>query len=136
MTDLALKPAVAEEVSGRSLWQDAVARLVRNRAAVASLVLLSIVMVMAVFAPFLSPMAVPVPGNDAPKVEDVPPTAPPATTLTLTAWWAVSVASPPAESTCETLPTMALPGRSVVVPPLARSHAEMRVVWEFCVTGM
>ena len=55
MTDLALKPAVAEEVSGRSLWQNAVARLVRNRAAVASLVLLSIVMVMAVFAPFLSP---------------------------------------------------------------------------------
>lgn len=54
MTDLALKPA-AEEIAGRSLWQDALARLLRNRAALVSLVLLAIVALMALFAPWLSP---------------------------------------------------------------------------------
>jgi hypothetical protein len=31
MTDLALKPAAVEEIAGRSLWQDALARLLRSR---------------------------------------------------------------------------------------------------------
>jgi oligopeptide transport system permease protein len=44
-----------EEVKGRSLWQDALARLLRNKAAVVSMVLLGIIAVMAVFAPLLSP---------------------------------------------------------------------------------
>ena len=44
-----------EEVKGRSLWQDALARLLRNKAAVVSMVVLGIVAVMAVFAPLLSP---------------------------------------------------------------------------------
>lgn len=55
MTDLALKPAAAEEIAGRSLWQDALARLLRNRAALVSLILLAIVALMALFAPWLSP---------------------------------------------------------------------------------
>jgi len=49
--------ARVEEFEGRSLWQDARARLFRNKAAVASLVVLGIIMVMAVFAPLLSPHA-------------------------------------------------------------------------------
>ena len=55
MTDVALKPTAAEEIAGRSLWQDALARLLRNRAAVVSLVLLAVVTLMALFAPWLSP---------------------------------------------------------------------------------
>lgn len=43
-----------EEVAGRSLWQDARTRLFRNKAAVVSMVILSIITVMAVFAPYLS----------------------------------------------------------------------------------
>ncbi len=43
------------EVEGRSLWQDALARLLRNRAAVASMIVLGVIAVMAVFAPWLSP---------------------------------------------------------------------------------
>src|SRR5262245_29291789 len=44
-----------EEIAGRSLWQDALARLRRNRAAVVSLVILSIIALLALFAPWLSP---------------------------------------------------------------------------------
>jgi oligopeptide transport system permease protein len=44
-----------EEIAGRSLWQDALARLKRNRAAVASLAILAFVALLAVFAPLLSP---------------------------------------------------------------------------------
>jgi oligopeptide transport system permease protein len=57
MADLALKPdtVAKEEIAGRSLWQDAVARLLRNRAAVVGLVVLAVVTLMAIFAPFLSP---------------------------------------------------------------------------------
>ena len=55
MTDLALKPAAVEEIAGRSLWQDALARLLRNRAALVSLILLAVVALMALFAPWLSP---------------------------------------------------------------------------------
>jgi len=40
---------------GRSLWQDARRRLFKNRAAVASLIILSIILLLAIFAPFLSP---------------------------------------------------------------------------------
>jgi oligopeptide transport system permease protein len=45
----------AEEVKGRSLWQDALARLLRNKAAVVSMVVLGVIALMAVFAPLLSP---------------------------------------------------------------------------------
>lgn len=45
----------AGELKGRSLWQDALARLLRNRAAVVSLVLLGVIALMAIFAPLLSP---------------------------------------------------------------------------------
>jgi oligopeptide transport system permease protein len=47
--------ASGEEIAGRSLWQDARARLMRNRAAVASLVFLAVIALLAVFAPLLSP---------------------------------------------------------------------------------
>jgi oligopeptide transport system permease protein len=43
------------EVEGRSLWQDARRRLFRNKAAVVSMVLLALILVGAVFAPWLSP---------------------------------------------------------------------------------
>jgi oligopeptide transport system permease protein len=47
--------AAVEEVKGRSLWQDALTRLLRNKAAVVSLVVLGVIAVMAIFAPLLSP---------------------------------------------------------------------------------
>jgi oligopeptide transport system permease protein len=47
----------SEAIAGRSLWQDALARLKRNRAAVASLAILGIVALLAVLAPLLSPYA-------------------------------------------------------------------------------
>jgi oligopeptide transport system permease protein len=51
-------PAAAlEEIAGRSLWQDALARLRRNRAAVVSLVVLAVIALLAIFAPYLSPHA-------------------------------------------------------------------------------
>ena len=46
--------AGVKEFQGRSLWQDARARLFRNKAAVVSMVVLSIIALMAVFAPLLS----------------------------------------------------------------------------------
>ena len=46
-----------EAIAGRSLWQDALRRLKRNRAAVASLAILAVVALLAVFAPLLSPYA-------------------------------------------------------------------------------
>src|SRR2546423_1172100 len=57
MTILAIPPSLAagEEIAGRSLWQDALARLLRNRAAVVSLVLLAVIALPAVFAPVLRP---------------------------------------------------------------------------------
>jgi oligopeptide transport system permease protein len=55
MTIAVAPPAAAEEIAGRSLWQDAYARLKRNRAAVVSLVVLAVIMLLAVFAPLLSP---------------------------------------------------------------------------------
>ena len=45
------------ELKGRSLWGDARARLLRNRAAMASIIILGIIVLLAVFAPLLSPHA-------------------------------------------------------------------------------
>ncbi len=43
------------EIQGRSLWQDAWRRLLQNKAAVVSMVLLAIITIMAILAPWLSP---------------------------------------------------------------------------------
>jgi oligopeptide transport system permease protein len=50
-----LKPI--EEIKGRSLWVDARRRLFTNRAAVAGMAVLSVIAVLALFAPLLSPFA-------------------------------------------------------------------------------
>jgi oligopeptide transport system permease protein len=47
----------SEEIMGRSLWVDARRRLLNNRAAVASMVILALVAMLAVLAPLLSPFA-------------------------------------------------------------------------------
>jgi oligopeptide transport system permease protein len=47
----------SEEVKGRSLWVDARRRLLRNRAAMASLIILSLIALLALLAPLLSPFA-------------------------------------------------------------------------------
>src|SRR6266550_1137187 len=47
----------AQAVKGRSLLADARRRLFRNKAAVASMILLAIIALMALLAPFLSPYA-------------------------------------------------------------------------------
>jgi oligopeptide transport system permease protein len=47
----------AEAVRGRSLWVDARRRLFRNKAAVVGMIILGIVALMAIFAPWLSPYA-------------------------------------------------------------------------------
>ena len=59
MTDTAIPPIIAagEEVKGRSLWVDAWRRLRRNRAAVASIVILALVAFASVVAPLLSPFS-------------------------------------------------------------------------------
>jgi oligopeptide transport system permease protein len=44
-------------VKGRSLWDDALRRLMRNRAAVSGMVLLAVLVVLAVVGPFLAPYA-------------------------------------------------------------------------------
>jgi oligopeptide transport system permease protein len=43
------------EIKGRSLWQDAWQRLLQNKAALASVVILLIITLMIIFAPYLSP---------------------------------------------------------------------------------
>jgi oligopeptide transport system permease protein len=57
MSLAARRDALADvaEVRGRSLWQDARRRLLRNRAAVVSMVVLAIIAGLALFAPWLSP---------------------------------------------------------------------------------
>ena len=55
MTVRAALPVTVEEITGRSLWQDALARLKRNRAAVVSLVLFAVIALLALFAPLFSP---------------------------------------------------------------------------------
>jgi oligopeptide transport system permease protein len=55
---LALRPealGAPGAIEGRSLWQDARRRLFRNRAAVVSMVILTIIALLALFAPLLSP---------------------------------------------------------------------------------
>jgi oligopeptide transport system permease protein len=47
----------AQELKGRSLWLDARARLLRNRAAVAGIAILALIALLAVLAPLLSPYA-------------------------------------------------------------------------------
>ena len=47
--------APVAEIKGRSLWADAWRRLVRNKAALVSMVLLAVIVLMAVLAPLLSP---------------------------------------------------------------------------------
>jgi oligopeptide transport system permease protein len=55
MSDITLQPAGAmEEVRGRSLWADAMRRLLRNKAAVASAIILTIIGLSAIFAPYLA----------------------------------------------------------------------------------
>ncbi|MGH1478904.1 MAG: ABC transporter permease subunit [Geminicoccales bacterium] len=49
------QPLDQRSTKGRSLWQDAGHRLLRNKAAVVSMVILLIIAGMAIFAPFLSP---------------------------------------------------------------------------------
>ncbi len=44
----------AQAVKGRSLWQDARRRLFRNKAAVVSMIILSIIVLLALLAPYLS----------------------------------------------------------------------------------
>jgi oligopeptide transport system permease protein len=46
-----------EDVKGRSLWVDARRRLLRNRAAMASIVILALITLLALLAPMLSPFA-------------------------------------------------------------------------------
>ena len=55
MTILAPHTVAAQDVAGRSLWQHALARLLRNRAAVVSLVVLAVIALMALLAPWISP---------------------------------------------------------------------------------
>jgi oligopeptide transport system permease protein len=54
-TGQTLKSAV--EIKGRSLWMDARRRLLRNRAAVAGMIILGLIAALAVLAPLLSPFA-------------------------------------------------------------------------------
>lgn len=49
--------AAGEQIKGRSLWVDAWRRLLRNRAALTSAVLLLIITTAVIFGPFLSPFA-------------------------------------------------------------------------------
>jgi len=54
---VALRPnalAAVAEIEGRSLWQDARRRLMQNRAAVVSIVVLAVIALLALFAPLLS----------------------------------------------------------------------------------
>ena len=57
MSDLVLPQgkAASAEIKGRSLWVDAWRRLIGNRAAVVSMILLGIIVLLAVLAPWLSP---------------------------------------------------------------------------------
>ncbi len=52
-----LMQAAAQPIKGRSLMDDALRRLVRNKAAVAAMIVLAAIALLAIFAPFLSPYA-------------------------------------------------------------------------------
>jgi len=49
------QPIDRRPIEGRSLWQNALGRLLRNKAAVVSIIILTIIATMAIFAPFFSP---------------------------------------------------------------------------------
>ena len=72
MKDQLAAVEAAETVKGRSLWQDALRRLMHNKAAVASMILLSIIVILAILAPYLSPWAFDEPdwGYDFPGAPD------------------------------------------------------------------
>ena len=55
MNDKLAPLAAGQPVKGRSLWQDALRRLLRNKAAVVSMILLFCIILLAIFAPLLSP---------------------------------------------------------------------------------
>lgn len=60
MTNVATNPdrlAAMAEVEGRSLWQDALRRLMKNKAAVVSMAVLAAIALLAIFAPLISPHA-------------------------------------------------------------------------------
>lgn len=57
MNDKLAPLAAGQPVKGRSLWQDALRRLLRNKAAVVSMILLFCIILLAIFAPLLSPWA-------------------------------------------------------------------------------
>lgn len=57
MTDRIENLKNSETVQGRSLWQDARRRLFHNKAAVLSMILLALIILLATFAPYLSPWA-------------------------------------------------------------------------------
>jgi oligopeptide transport system permease protein len=44
-----------EEIRGRSLWDDAIGRLMANKAALACMIVLAIIVLLALFGPYLSP---------------------------------------------------------------------------------
>jgi oligopeptide transport system permease protein len=54
---LASEPLAAPAIKGRSLWDDARRRLLRNRAAVASMIALGVLVALAAVGPFLAPFA-------------------------------------------------------------------------------
>lgn len=55
MTDLSVNSAQAPAIAGRSLWQDAWIRLRKNKAAVASAIVLAVLSLASIFGPMLSP---------------------------------------------------------------------------------
>jgi oligopeptide transport system permease protein len=57
MAEITLPPqrGLVEEVHGRSLWADARRRLLHNKAAVAGMIVLAIVALLSILAPYLSP---------------------------------------------------------------------------------
>jgi len=57
MTNGTQAPDMAPPVRGRSLWQDALRRLSQNRAAVAAVVVLALVVLLAVVGPWIAPHA-------------------------------------------------------------------------------
>jgi oligopeptide transport system permease protein len=55
MTVLNLEAATAPEIKGRSLWDDARRRLFANKAAVTSMIVLGVIVLLVLFGPYLSP---------------------------------------------------------------------------------
>lgn len=55
MTDLSVNSAQTPAIAGRSLWQDAWIRLRKNKAAVASAIVLAVLSLASIFGPMLSP---------------------------------------------------------------------------------